>query len=626
MKTPRFSLSRLYQPSKPSQPSQLPLPAEAGRPDDARPGYAPQDLADSWSMFFVYRFGELFMIAPFMTVLPLWMPLGWLVLNYATNTAMHLIRRLATYARQPAVKRLPTDRLLFLMTYGGSATAVFFLYVPGNVGLLCILGICMVCSGVLSIMQTAGDQWRGSVGAGLVILPTATRFLFEDGSLMPTLGLGGYLLVVALTMLGRKQADAFLEQVALRQRAEQAADAVAGVGLAKARFFAAVSHDLRQPVHAIGLYLAPLLDTVHDPRGRKAVNGIHQAMQVLDDMLSQVLDLTRMDSGSMQPQFDTVEIEPLLRGLVVQHSAAAEKKGIRLVVLAMPRRCVRADPLMLKRALSNLLDNAIKFSGEDARIVVALRSRGSDWCVQVRDAGQGIHKDLHAKVFEEFVQIHNPERDRSHGVGLGLAIARRFVGLMQGQLRLRSALGEGTCMAVFLPKVTPVALLSSPDDESWGHLPSPRRLMPVPEAPQLRVPPVLRAAIARTGKAILLVEDDALVSRAIGHLFESLQLPVLIAADARAARAASDQALLAACDVRLPGETSGLELAIELQRELAMPCLLMTGETGVEIRAAAESNGLQLLIKPIKPQALLDGLGALCAELQPALRKMTAIK
>ena len=626
MKTPRFSLSRLYQPSKPSQPSQLPLQAEAGRPDDARPGYAPQDLADSWSMFFVYRFGELFMIAPFMTVLPLWMPLGWLVLNYATNTAMHLIRRLATYARQPAVKRLPTDRLLFLMTYGGSATAVFFLYVPGNVGLLCILGICMVCSGVLSIMQTAGDQWRGSVGAGLVILPTATRFLFEDGSLMPTLGLGGYLLVVALTMLGRKQADAFLEQVALRQRAEQAADAVAGVGLAKARFFAAVSHDLRQPVHAIGLYLAPLLDTVHDPRGRKAVNGIHQAMQVLDDMLSQVLDLTRMDSGSMQPQFDTVEIEPLLRGLVVQHSAAAEKKGIRLVVLAMPRRCVRADPLMLKRALSNLLDNAIKFSGEDARIVVALRSRGSDWCVQVRDAGQGIHKDLHAKVFEEFVQIHNPERDRSHGVGLGLAIARRFVGLMQGQLRLRSALGEGTCMAVFLPKVTPVALLSSPDDESWGHLPSPRRLMPVPEAPQLRVPPVLRAAIARTGKAILLVEDDALVSQAIGHLFESLQLPVLIAADARAARAASDQALLAACDVRLPGETSGLELAIELQKELAMPCLLMTGETGVEIRAAAESNGLQLLIKPIKPQALLDGLGALCAELQPARHKLTAIK
>ena len=142
------------------------------------------------------------MVAPFVTVLPLWMPLGWLALAYVTNTAMQVIRRLPAYASQQVAPRLHTDRFLFLVTYGGSATAVFFLYVPGNVGLLCILGIFMVCSGVLSIMQTAGDHWRGSIGAGLVILPTSTRFLFEDGTLMPTLGLGGYVLVVALTRWG----------------------------------------------------------------------------------------------------------------------------------------------------------------------------------------------------------------------------------------------------------------------------------------------------------------------------------------------------------------------------------------------------------------------------------------
>ena len=294
------------------------------------------------------------MIWPFLSILPLWMPLSWLALNYVLNSASQWIRTRPAYVLQPAAILLASDQRLFLMTYAGSATAAYLLYVPGNVGMLCILGIFMVCSGVLSIMQTAGDHWRGSIGAGLVMLPTATRFLFEDGPLMPTLGVGGYVLVVVLTLLGRKQAEAFMEQVALRQRAERAADAVAGVGLSKARFFAAVSHDLRQPVHAIGLYLAPLLATVEDVRGRKAINGIHQAMQVLDDMLSQVLDLTRMDSGSLQPQFDVVEVEPLVRGLVVQHSAAAEKKSIRLVVLAAPRRYVHADPLMLKRALSNL--------------------------------------------------------------------------------------------------------------------------------------------------------------------------------------------------------------------------------------------------------------------------------
>ena len=605
MKTLSFSVSQLPKES----------PALDARTADTNRGFdAPQDLADTRSMFIVYRAGEAVMIWPFLNILPLWMPLGWLALNYILNSFSQWVRTRPSYALKPAAIRQITDRRLFLMTFAGSATAAFLLYMPGNVGMLCILGIFMVCSGVLSIMQTAGDHWRGSIGAGLVILPTATRFLFEDGSLMPTLGVGGYLLVVVLTMLGRKQADAFMEQVALRQRAERAADAVAGVGLSKARFFAAVSHDLRQPVHAIGLYLAPLLLTVQDARGRKAVNGIYQAMQVLDDMLSQVLDLTRMDSGSMQPQFDTVEIEPLLRGLVVQHSAAAEKKGIRLVVLAAPGCCVRADPLMLKRALSNLLDNAIKFSNEDARIVVALRSRGSDWCIQVRDAGQGMHKDLHDKVFEEFVQIHNPERDRSHGVGLGLAIARRFVGLMQGQLRLRSSPGEGTCMAVFLLKVAPAASLAgSLQDQSSGSLSLTHVGLADHEVPQLQVPLLLRSAIARTGKAILLVEDDILVSRAIANLFENLQLPILIAADARAARDLSPQAFIAACDVRLPGGTSGLQLATELQTGRGMPCLLMTGETSAEVKAAALANGMQLLIKPIKPQALLDALGALGA-------------
>jgi signal transduction histidine kinase/CheY-like chemotaxis protein len=604
MKTPRSSSALSPAPH---------LQLEAGSARTASLPHAPQDLSESWTAFLIYRAGEALMTAPFLPFLPLWMPLCWLALNFATNSAVQWIRKRPAYHQQPADRHLFTDRLVFLVTYGGAGTAAFFLYVPGNVGMLCILGICVVCVGVLSILQTAGDNWRGSIGAGLVILPTATRFLFEDGPLMPTLGLGGFILVAALTLLGRRQADAFMEQVELRQRAEHAADAVAGVGLAKARFFAAVSHDLRQPVHAIGLYLAALPDMVHDARGRKAVNGIHQALRVLDDMLSQVLDLTRMDSGGLQPQIQEVEVEPLLRGLAVQYSAAAERKSIRLVVLAAPRRHVLADSLMLKRSLSNLLDNAIKFSAEDGRIVMALRSRGNDWCVQVRDAGEGIHKDLHAKVFEEFVQIHNPERDRTRGVGLGLTIARRFVGLMQGHLRMRSAPGAGTCFSVLLPK----ASVPSPRAEAataWVGEPQGSPEAPVgPEMAALQVPVALKDALARTGKAILLVEDDALVSEAIGQLFKDLGLPVVMAADASAAFALAHRACVAACDIRLPGELSGLELAVELQANEHMPCLLMTGETAADVRAAARGHNLPLLVKPIKPQTLLDELGSLCS-------------
>ena len=174
-------------------------------------------------------------------------------------------------------------------------------------------------------------------------------------------------------------------------------------------------------------------------------------------------------------------------------------------------------------------------------------------------------------------------------------------------------------MAVFLPKIIASTPYSGLDAGLWGSLTLPSKVLPASEVevPQLSVPPALRAAIEHTGKAILLVEDDLMVSLAISHLFESLQLPVLIAADPRTARALSGRAFVAACDVRLPGQTSGLDLAIELETTYAIPCLLMTGETSAEIKVAAQLNGLPLLIKPIKPQALLDGLALMSAALGP---------
>jgi two-component system, sensor histidine kinase len=380
---------------------------------------------------------------------------------------------------------------------------------------------------------------------------------------------------------------------------------VAAVGLAKARFFAAVSHDLRQPVHAIGLYLAPLLAGTKDQRTEKAVQGIYQSWHALDDLLSHVLDLTQMDAGKIQAELSAVELAPLVTGLVVQHSAAAEKKSIRILALVAPQRYVLADMLMLKRVLSNLLDNAIKFSPEDARIAIAVRSVGADWCIQVRDSGPGIALALQAKVFEEFVQIDNPERDRTQGLGLGLAIAQRFTVLMQGQMHLRSASGAGSCLSVHLPKAQGPAIdllnTSKASQNQMAQL-----------APQaaLTVPDALRKAVRASGKSILVVEDDALVAQAIMQLLADLELPAVHAANAADAMRLAPQICMAACDVRLPGAVSGLDLAIRLQH-MQIASLLMTGETGSDTKEAAQNNGLLLLIKPVNPQALLDALASL---------------
>jgi two-component system, sensor histidine kinase len=564
-----------------------------------------RDLATSWGILVVLKAGQIVIASLFAPFLPLWMPLTWLFLSYSTELARYYCFEYWTKNQSPILANKFIIRLLYCINYAAMGTGVYLLYVPDNLAMLAVLGVCMVVTAAMSVMRYAGDNWRGTAGAVLVLSPISIRFCLEGTWLFFLMGVGGFLVLAALSFYGQKQQTVLLEQSILRKRAEEASDALASLSLAKARFFSAVSHDLRQPVHAIGLYLTLLPESAKEGNGQKAIDGIYQSWQALDDLLSQVLDLTRMDSGNFITELTPVELAPLVRGLVVQHSAAAEKKGIRIVAMTPLGRFAMADLLMLKRVLSNLLDNAIKFSFEDARIVLLVRSIGSQWCIQVRDCGPGIAPAAQTQVFEEFVQLNNPARDRAMGMGLGLAIAKRFVDLMNGQLKLRSALGEGTCMSVLLPKVKPLELELTNNDGlkpgkshiDYHHI-------------SLEVPLALRLMLERTQKAILLVEDDDLVASALISVLSNLQLPVLHARDVQSAVQYWSQACLATCDVRLPGNTSGLDLAIELKR-LGIPALLMTGETNSKVTDIARAHDLPVLIKPVKPQDLLNAMGRL---------------
>lgn len=564
-----------------------------------------KDIGASWSVLAVRKAGEILIAGLFFPFLPLWMPLTWLALVW-TSGALHTWGFSRSRSLQMSgTKRIWIGRVLFWINLACQGSAAFLLYVPDNPGMVGVLNVCLVCIGALCILQHTGDNLLGAVGTALAIVPMAVRFLLEGGWVNTLQGIGGFMITFLLAVYGRQQQAALIEQAALRQRAEDAADVVAAVGLAKARFFAAVSHDLRQPVHAIGLYLAPLLTGMKDERSKKALEGIYQSWHALDDLLSHVLDLTLMDAGKVQAELSAVELAPLVTGLVVQHSAAAEKKSIRILALVAPQRYVLADMLMLKRVLSNLLDNAIKFSHEDGRIVIAVRSVGTAWSIQVRDSGHGIALDMQAKVFEEFVQIDNPERDRTQGLGLGLAIARRFTALMQGQMHLRSASGAGTCLSVLLPKAPAPAI----DLLNSSKLSQNEMAKFVPQA-ALAVPEGLSRKLRASGKSILVVEDDLLVVQAIMQLLSNLGLPALHASNAADAMQLVPRICIAACDVRLPGAVSGLDLAIRLQH-MQIPALLMTGETGNDTKEIAKSNGLLLLIKPVNPQALLDALASL---------------
>jgi two-component system, sensor histidine kinase len=589
--------------------TQVPAPVEAHADlEDAA-------FTTSMPVFWSLRVGEALQAFIFLISLPLWKPLAWFILVAGSGVWLNW------YANRPAIKKLPTQErrwhyrwgIWLRMGFGG--TAVYFLYVTGDVTMQLLLSTSLLCSAVLLTLRMAGDYVRVLVAVALLLLPTSIRNIYEGitGNILSLLiGLGGFVVTTIIVFMSRVQERVLIAQFEMRKRAERATDAVASIGLAKSRFFAAVSHDLRQPVHAIGLYLDPLLKLAHsshDEAAMRATEGIRQSWRALDGLLSQVLDLTRMDSGALQADVQSVELAPLVRGLVMQQSAAAERAGIRIVALVPEGRFAAADDLMLKRVLTNLIDNAIKFSPSGKPIVVSLRSAGDDWLVQVRDAGIGIAPDTQDKIFEEFVQLNNEARDRRRGLGLGLAICKRFALLMGGDISVRSALGKGCCMTLrlrkapkewrpFQPQQSQSFLVHSatgePTPSSFGTL----RSLQNNEKPYL------------PEQDILLVEDDTLVVNAMRELLESWGQTVLHVETAQAAYDKANFGSVAICDVRLPDGASGIDVALML-RAMGKKVLLISGETDAGVRSAAQTHGLELMIKPVSTSRMLRALQTL---------------
>ena len=562
-------------------------------------------LTQPLPLYLLTRASELLGALVFMLALPAWKPLLWFVLVAGTGTWGFL------EVREPGFKRLPPgvrrDRYRRYVWQSAAAvgSAAWLLYVPGSHSMHALLGMYLASAAGLVAMWGVRDLTRTGLAVSLILGPTVLRFMAEgllDRRPMVFLfGASGVVLIAIIVYTATLYARGVARELALRQQAESAADALAEMSLTKSRFFAAVSHDLRQPVHAIGLYLEPLSRTLAqwpaDRDARRAVNGIRQSWQALDGLLSQVLDLTLMDAGTLRATLEPVALEPVVRATVMQHSAMAERAGVRVVALARSRQppLVQADALMLRRVLSNLIDNAIKFSPPDSQVLIAVRRGAQAWRVQVRDSGPGIPEAEQESVFQEFVQIDNPARSRQQGYGLGLAISRRFAHAMQGELTLRSVPGEGSCFTLRLPAAHALASPATVADTG----------------PPSELPPLAPDGLG--AHEVLLVEDDTLVTDAMCQLLGAWGLRVRHAPTA--ALAWQDRAFgdIAICDVRLPDGESGLDLALRL-RALGKQVLLLSGETDAALRQRALDSELTLLIKPVAGPQLRDAL----TRLQPS--------
>lgn len=355
---------------------------------------------------------------------------------------------------------------------------------------------------------------------------------------------------------------------------------------AKSQFLAVASHDLRQPIQAISLFVATLQAMAKRTELSGAEVGyIAQRLQLalngLGRLLNGLFDLSRLDSGTVEVVRRPVEVAGLLAELGNAFAGPAGAKGLGFKVRAPHGLWVDTDPLVLARVLSNLAANALRYTDE-GRILIACRPRGGALEFQVFDTGIGIADEERARIFGEFYQVPNVARDREHGLGLGLAIVSRSVQLLGGQINVRSTLGKGSVFTVTLPRAAePEAPATSPADLD-DHF---------------------------TG-SVLVVDDDPELRESMQRLLAAWGYPVRVAATLQeaveAAGAQADTLALVLTDYHLGGNVTGIQVVEAVERRLArqVSAVMITGDTSAEPIAEAARNGLRLVYKPVEPRVL----------------------
>lgn len=359
-------------------------------------------------------------------------------------------------------------------------------------------------------------------------------------------------------------------------------------GQDKTRFLAAASHDLRQPTHALGLFVARLSQLPLSSEASSLVNYLDASVVAMQNLLDGLMDVSRLESGTVRVNEHVVPLEQVLQTLRDAFTSEARDKGLRLRVRPSPL-CVRSDEVLLKRILFNLVGNALRYTPNGAVLVAArLRDQGRTVRLEVRDSGVGIAAEHHDLIFREFYQVGNAERDRAKGLGLGLNIVDRTSRLLGHQLSFRSCPGRGSCFVLDVPLADPPAptLLASPG------------------------PDLLQAQGTLEGLTVLVVEDDDLSRDGLVGLLRSWGCQVLEARSQSEAilqfRSHASDVGVVLTDFRLPGADDGLSLLGQLRglTQRALPVALMSGDTAPLLMQRARQAGVPLLHKPVRPAKL----------------------
>lgn len=378
--------------------------------------------------------------------------------------------------------------------------------------------------------------------------------------------------------------------IAAKEDAERAKEEADMANRAKSQFLASASHDLRQPVQSLFFFHEVLANKLKDHSSRSVLETMQKALDALKSLLDGLLDISRLHAGTIEVEKTTFPVAMLLDRLEAEYLPRAQAMGVVLRTVGSTS-WVCSDLAQLERVLRNLVDNALKYTPAGGAVVVGCRHTAGSLAIQVVDTGPGIPPEAYNAIFQEFVQLGNPERDRTKGLGLGLAIVRHLAHLLGHEVSVRSRLGHGTSFTVTVP---------------------------LARTRRGRLAPPTRISTPHTGLA-LVVEDEPMVLLSMRSMLESWGWEVLAAdSGSEAVRLVLETTRppdVIIADYRLRGDETGVRVIRDIHGVcgVIIPAVVLTGDTSPERIAECAGSGFPLLHKPLDASSLESELAKLTA-------------
>jgi signal transduction histidine kinase/CheY-like chemotaxis protein len=480
----------------------------------------------------------------------------------------------------------------------GLASILFF--IPGYLSLFNILTLIIIAMSVGSLAALSAFPLAYYVFVIPAMFPMVWRYISVDNQDYNIFGVLLLVFLFALFSFSRVNYKMLRSSVVLRfenmglinqlteqkEKAEQA-------NVSKTKFLAAASHDLRQPLHAMGLFLGVLLNKVEKQDQKNIVEKIQNTSAALNDLLDSLLDVSKLDAGVVQVERMSFGINSLFDSLKNEFEPCACGKKLRLRFVSS-RLWINTDFRILERIVRNLVSNAIRYTSQGGVLVGCRRFQGKI-LLAVYDTGTGIEEENMEDIFKEFYQLNNPERDRSKGLGLGLSIVKRMTKLLDISLLTASKPDKGSMFALLIP------------EESISR-------------PEISMAKAELTPEFFDNKRVLVVDDEKENRDSMSELLQSWNCIVLVVASGEEAvksLSKNNKPDIILADYRLRNNETGNDVVNKVNALFYgddIPAIIITGDTAPNRIKEAKTSGYEILHKPVSPDALRLMLGAKFSE------------